>query len=89
MEGGSFTISNLGMFGLDRFTAIINPPKVAILAVGAAHKEIAPDTSGQPILRTELDLVLGVDHRAVDGATAARFMADLKRAMENPDLVLL
>lgn len=89
LADGTFTISNLGMFGIDRFTAIINPPQVAILAVGATTKRFIPDTEGHPVLRPIGTLTLSVDHRVVDGAVAARFMATLAEGMAEPSLLLM
>ncbi|MGV9349268.1 dihydrolipoamide acetyltransferase family protein [Streptomyces spiralis] len=83
LEGGSITVTNLAMFGVDEFSAIINPPQSAILAVGAGTK--APIVVGDRIeVATRLPLVLSVDHRAIDGAPAARWMAALVRALEEP-----
>jgi pyruvate dehydrogenase E2 component (dihydrolipoamide acetyltransferase) len=82
-SGGTFTISNLGMFGIDHFTAIINPPEAAILAVGAAQPEVVA-RDGQPVVRQTMKLTLSIDHRALDGATAARFLQQLKGVLENP-----
>jgi pyruvate dehydrogenase E2 component (dihydrolipoamide acetyltransferase) len=84
VAGGTFTISNLGMFGVSRFTAIINPPQVAILAVGRINKQFVPDEHEQPVLRPLMNLVLSVDHRVIDGADAARFLDDLRRVLEQP-----
>ena len=84
VSGGTFTISNLGMFGVSRFTAIINPPQVAILAVGRITKQFVPDENDQPVLRPMMNLVLSVDHRVVDGADAARFLDDLRKVLEQP-----
>jgi pyruvate dehydrogenase E2 component (dihydrolipoamide acetyltransferase) len=84
---GTFTISNLGMYGVDRFTAIINPPQVAILAVGRAIRQFVPDDDGKPVLQTTMALTLSADHRAVDGATAAKFLIDLKGVLEEPALM--
>jgi pyruvate dehydrogenase E2 component (dihydrolipoamide acetyltransferase) len=89
MSGGTFTISNLGMFGIDRFTAIINPPETAILAVGRARKMFVPDVHNQPVLRPMMTLTLSADHRVIDGAVAAQFMADLSAVIENPESMLL
>jgi pyruvate dehydrogenase E2 component (dihydrolipoamide acetyltransferase) len=81
--GGTFTISNLGMFGVDHFTAVINPPEAAILAVGAATQEpVVRD--GQLASRTTIKLTLSIDHRVLDGATAAGFLRDLKGILEEP-----
>jgi pyruvate dehydrogenase E2 component (dihydrolipoamide acetyltransferase) len=67
---GTFTISNLGMLGVDQFTAIINPPQVAILAVGRTTPRFVPDEAGRPALRAMMTVTLSVDHRAVDGGGA-------------------
>jgi pyruvate dehydrogenase E2 component (dihydrolipoamide acetyltransferase) len=82
-SGGTFTISNLGMFGIDHFTAIINAPEAAILAVGATTPEpVARD--GQVVVRQIMRLTLSIDHRVLDGATAARFLQQLKAILEEP-----
>jgi pyruvate dehydrogenase E2 component (dihydrolipoamide acetyltransferase) len=87
VKGGTFTISNLGPFGIEQFDAIINAPEAAILALGATQLEAIPDEDGQikacPIMR----MTLSADHRIVDGAVAAHFVADLKAAMEEPILI--
>jgi pyruvate dehydrogenase E2 component (dihydrolipoamide acetyltransferase) len=88
VAGGTFTVSNLGPFGIDAFTAIINPPEVAILAVGAIRSRFVPDDEGQPIARPLMGMTLSADHRIVDGATAARFLRDLREALETPTLLL-
>lgn len=89
LADGTFTISNLGMFGIDQFTAIINPPQVAILAVGATTQRFVPDAQGQPVLRSIGTLTLSVDHRVIDGAVAAQFMATLAEGMGEPTLLLM
>ena len=86
---GTFTLTNLGMFGIDRFSAIINPPQVAILAASRVSKQIIPGENDQPVVRPMMTLTLSADHRAVDGAVAARFMADLREALERPDSMTL
>jgi pyruvate dehydrogenase E2 component (dihydrolipoamide acetyltransferase) len=83
MRGGTFTISNLGMYGVDAFTAIINPPECAILAVGRTL-DAPVGRDGQVVLRPMATFTLSSDHRIVDGVVAARFMADLRRAIEDP-----
>jgi len=84
MAGGTFTVSNLGMFGIDQFTAVINPPEAAILAVGAALAEpVATDDGGVAVHR-RMQLTLSIDHRALDGATGAGFLAQLKDVLEQP-----
>jgi pyruvate dehydrogenase E2 component (dihydrolipoamide acetyltransferase) len=87
MEGGTFTISNLGMFGIEQFTAVLNPPQAAILAVGATvERPVAVD--GQVVVRPMMTMTLTVDHRAVDGAPAADFLRTLKAFLEDPALAL-
>nr|MDQ2723458.1 2-oxo acid dehydrogenase subunit E2 [Actinomycetota bacterium] len=82
-SGGTFTISNLGMYAVDHFTAIINPPEAAILAVGAATPTpVVRD--GAVVVHSILKLTLTVDHRVVDGAPAAAFLRDLKDIMQEP-----
>jgi pyruvate dehydrogenase E2 component (dihydrolipoamide acetyltransferase) len=87
-SGGTFTVSNLGMFEVDSFTAIINPPESAILAVGS----ITPTpvvVDGQVVVRDRMKVTLSSDHRAIDGATAARFLQEVKRLLEEPFGLLL
>jgi pyruvate dehydrogenase E2 component (dihydrolipoamide acetyltransferase) len=84
---GTFTISNLGMFGIDRFTAIINPPQTAILAVGRVTKSIVPDEEDHPVVRPMMTITLSADHRVIDGAIAARFLSDVREALEHPGLL--
>lgn len=84
LGGGTFTISNLGMFGVDAFTAIIIPPQAAILAVGAIADRVVP-VDGRPGVRPMMSLTLSTDHRVADGARAAEFMRDLVAAISNPD----
>lgn len=85
---GTFSLSNLGMFGVDKFTAIINPPQAAILAVSRVRPQYVPDEHGQPVWRPMLTVTLSADHRAVDGAVAARFLADVRAGLENPERLL-
>jgi pyruvate dehydrogenase E2 component (dihydrolipoamide acetyltransferase) len=83
VTGGTFTISNLGMFGIEQFTAVINPPEAAILAVGATTR--APVAVGDDVvIRSQMKLTLSIDHRPLDGATAAAFLATLKDLLEVP-----
>jgi pyruvate dehydrogenase E2 component (dihydrolipoamide acetyltransferase) len=84
MRGGTFTISNLGMYGVDAFTAIINPPESAILAIGRTT-DTPVGRDGQVVLRPMATFTLSSDHRIVDGVTAARFVADLREAIEHPE----
>jgi pyruvate dehydrogenase E2 component (dihydrolipoamide acetyltransferase) len=81
--GATATVSNLGMFGIDEFTAIINPPEVAIFAVGAVG-DVPVVVDGALAVRTCVRITMSCDHRAVDGATGARFMQTLRRLIENP-----
>jgi pyruvate dehydrogenase E2 component (dihydrolipoamide acetyltransferase) len=83
-EGGSFGLSNLGMFGVEQFDAIINPPNGAILAVGNARPEPIDDDGAIRIVPV-LHLSLSCDHRAIDGADAGRFMAALAALIEHPE----
>ena len=87
VRGGTFTVSNLGMYGIDAFRAIINPPEAAILAVGQIV-ERPTGVDGQIVLRPMMRIVLSVDHQAVDGAQAASFLAAVRRYLENPYLML-
>ena len=87
LEGGTFTISNLGMYGVERFTAVLNPPQAGILAVGAIE-ERAVVVDGDFEIQPRMDLTLTVDHRSVDGATASEFLATVKSFLEEPGLAL-
>jgi pyruvate dehydrogenase E2 component (dihydrolipoamide acetyltransferase) len=87
LEGGTFTISNLGMFGIEQFVAVINPPQAAILAVGATvDTPVARD--GEVVVRPILTMTLTADHRAVDGAVGADFLRTVKQFVEEPALAL-
>jgi len=88
VSGGTFTLSNLGPFGVEQFTALINPPQAGILAVGVTQMEAIPDTDGRVRAVPVIRMTLSADHRVVDGAVAARFVADLKKMLENPALLL-
>lgn len=83
MSGGTFTISNLGMYGVDQFKAIVNPPQAAILAIGRIADRVVP-VNGQPVVRPMLTLSLSCDHRAVDGARGAQFLQTLAELIESP-----
>ena len=85
--GGSFTISNLGMLGISQFTAIINPPQVAIMAIGAIEKKVVPIGEDGFALRSQFTLTLGADHRVLDGAISARFLSRVKKIIETPGLL--
>ena len=87
-SGGTFTVSNLGMFGIDEFTAIVNPPQVGILAVGSmTDTPVVRD--GQVVVRPMMNLVLTYDHRVIDGAPAAQFLSRVKELLENPYLMIV
>jgi pyruvate dehydrogenase E2 component (dihydrolipoamide acetyltransferase) len=85
IANATFTVSNLGMFDVDAFTAIIVPPQAAILAVGAITERVVP-VNGQPAVRPMMSLTLSCDHRVVDGVRAAEFMRDLANAIRSPQL---
>jgi pyruvate dehydrogenase E2 component (dihydrolipoamide acetyltransferase) len=92
VTGGTFTLSNLGTFGgIDQFTAILNPPECAILAVGRiAKQQVVIEQAGRDevVIRPMMHLTLSADHRVVDGAVAARFVRDLREALQHPSLLL-
>ncbi|MBU2019203.1 MAG: pyruvate dehydrogenase complex dihydrolipoamide acetyltransferase [Bacteroidetes bacterium] len=87
-EGNTFTISNLGMFGIDSFTAIVNPPDACILAIGGI-KEVPVVKNGQVVPGNIMKVTLSCDHRVVDGATGAAFLQTFKAYMENPVMMLV
>ena len=87
LEDGTFTISNLGMFRVEQFTAVLNPPQAAILAVGATEEKPAA-LDGEVVVRPMLTLSATFDHRAVDGAPAAEFLQTVKELLEEPGLML-
>ncbi|MBI2359822.1 MAG: 2-oxo acid dehydrogenase subunit E2, partial [Deltaproteobacteria bacterium] len=84
-EGGTFTVSNLGMFGVESFSAIINPPQCAILAVGRVAPRVVP-RNGNVAVRSVMAMTLSADHRIVDGVIAARFLQAIKELLERPEL---
>jgi pyruvate dehydrogenase E2 component (dihydrolipoamide acetyltransferase) len=87
LDGGTFTISNLGMFGVEQFVAVLNPPQAAILAVGAIESKAVPTETGFEA-RPLITLTLTCDHRSLDGATAADFLRTVKAFLEEPGLML-
>jgi pyruvate dehydrogenase E2 component (dihydrolipoamide acetyltransferase) len=87
IDGGTFTISNLGMYAVERFTAVLNPPQAAIVAVGATEDRVVPVDGGTAV-RPMVTLTGTFDHRAVDGAPAAAFLQTLKESLEDPGLAL-
>jgi pyruvate dehydrogenase E2 component (dihydrolipoamide acetyltransferase) len=88
LEGGSFSVSNLGMYGVDEFSAILNPPQSGILAVAAAKQQPVVD-DGVLAVGTVMTVTLSADHRVIDGAVAAEWMAAFVRRIENPVTALL
>ncbi len=88
-QGGTFTVSNLGSYGIDRFDAIINPPQAAILSVGGLVKKPVVNAAGEIVVGQRIDLGLSCDHRVVDGALGAQFLAALRRLLEQPLGLLL
>ncbi len=83
-QGGSFAISNLGMMGIDNFDAVINPPQASILAVGAGAKKPVVNADGELAVATVMSVTLSVDHRVIDGALGATFLAAIKGYLEEP-----
>jgi pyruvate dehydrogenase E2 component (dihydrolipoyllysine-residue acetyltransferase) len=84
LSGATFTVSNLGMFGIEQFTAIINPPQAAILTVGKLAKQPAVDDTGRIVARDQMSLSLVCDHRILYGADGAKFLARVKELLEQP-----
>jgi pyruvate dehydrogenase E2 component (dihydrolipoamide acetyltransferase) len=84
LSGATFTVSNLGMFGIQRFTAIINPPQAAILSVGALTKRPAVDERGRVVARDLMTVTLACDHRILYGADGAQFLAEVRKLLEQP-----
>jgi pyruvate dehydrogenase E2 component (dihydrolipoamide acetyltransferase) len=87
LDGGTFTISNLGMFGIDQFVAVLNPPQASILAVGRTRDQVVP-VDGELLVLPIMTMTLTCDHRAVDGATGAEFLGTIKAFLEDPGLAL-
>ena len=81
--GSTFSVSNLGMFGIDQFTAIINPPEAGILAIGTSEEKLVV-VNGEPVVRNRVRVTMSCDHRIIDGAVGARFLQTLRRLIENP-----
>ena len=86
--GSTFSISNLGMFGIEEFTAVINPPEAGILAVGAVEQR-AVVVEGQVVVQPRMRITMSCDHRVIDGAQGARFLATLKSFLEEPAAILI
>lgn len=89
ISGGSFSVSNLGMYGVESFDAIINSPQCAILAIGMARRALRIEKDGTPRPVSRMNVTLSVDHRAIDGATGAAFLSSLRRHLEQPELAML
>jgi pyruvate dehydrogenase E2 component (dihydrolipoamide acetyltransferase) len=87
ITGGTFTVSNLGMYNVDAFNAIITPPQAAILAVGRIADRVVP-VDGKPGIRPMMTMTLSADHRVIDGARAAMFLNDLAEAIRAPEKLL-
>jgi pyruvate dehydrogenase E2 component (dihydrolipoamide acetyltransferase) len=87
LQGGTFTISNLGMYDVDQFVAVLNPPQASILAVGATRDRVVP-RDGDLLVLPMMTMTLTCDHRAVDGATGADFLKTVKAFLEDPGLAL-
>jgi pyruvate dehydrogenase E2 component (dihydrolipoamide acetyltransferase) len=87
-QGGSFAVSNLGMFGIENFDAVINPPHGSILAVGAGQKKPIVDRDDQISTATIMSVTLSVDHRVIDGALGANFLKAIAENIENPIAML-
>jgi pyruvate dehydrogenase E2 component (dihydrolipoamide acetyltransferase) len=86
--GSTFSISNLGMYGIEQFQAIINPPEAAILACGAVE-QVPVVKGGQIVVGTQMKITLSCDHRALDGAVGAEFLQVVKKLLENPVLLMV
>lgn len=88
-QNGTFTISNLGMLGIEEFTAIINPPESGILAIGSIQKKPVVNSHDQIVIKPMLKMTLSVDHRIIDGIVATRFLNTVKKYLYNPGMLLL
>ena len=88
-QGGTITVSNLGMFGINQFTAIINPPQACILAVGGTEKKVVVGGEGAPAVANMMRVTMSCDHRVVDGAVGSQWLQHFKKFMETPQAMLL
>ncbi len=88
-QGGTFTVSNLGSYGIESFSAIINPPQVMILSIGAIVKKPVINAKGEIVAGQRMSIGLSCDHRVVDGAIGAEYLAELRRLLESPTLMLI
>ena len=82
-QGGTSSVSNLGMFGIDQFTAIINPPEAGIIAIGTSEEKLVV-VNGEAVIRNRVRITMSCDHRIIDGAVGAKFLQTLRRLVENP-----
>ncbi len=89
VSGGTFTVSNLGMYGVDAFSAVINPPQGFILAVGAIRKRAVIDDCDNIGVGQRMSITMSCDHRVIDGALGADYLKELRRLLENPTLLLI
>jgi pyruvate dehydrogenase E2 component (dihydrolipoamide acetyltransferase) len=89
IQGGTFTVSNLGSYGIDSFSAIINPPQGFILSIGAIAKKAVIDNCDQIVVGHRMSIGMSCDHRVIDGALGAEYLKELRRLLENPALLLL
>jgi pyruvate dehydrogenase E2 component (dihydrolipoamide acetyltransferase) len=87
--GGTITVSNLGSYGIETFSAIINPPQAAILAVGAIVKKPVVGPNDQIVAGQRMSITLSADHRVIDGAVGATYLGELRRLIEQPTLMLM
>ena len=88
-QGGTFTVSNMGMFGVESFTAIINPPQAAIVAVSSIEQRPSYDEDGEVARGSFMKLTLSADHRVANGRDGALYMSEVKRTLENPVLLMV
>jgi pyruvate dehydrogenase E2 component (dihydrolipoamide acetyltransferase) len=88
-QGGTFTVSNMGMFGVESFTAIINPPQAAIVAVSSIERRPSYDESGEVVPGSFMKLTLSADHRIANGRDGALYMSEVKRVLENPVMLMV
>jgi pyruvate dehydrogenase E2 component (dihydrolipoamide acetyltransferase) len=88
-QGGTFTVSNLGSYGIDSFSAIINPPQGFILSIGAIVKKAVIDDSEHVVPGQRLSIGMSCDHRVIDGALGAEYLKALRHLLENPTLLML
>ena len=88
-QGGTFTVSNLGSYGIDSFFAIINPPQGFILSIGAITKRAVIDNGDQIVVGQRMAIGMSCDHRVIDGALGADYLKELRHLLENPALLLV